>query len=175
MPERCWASPDWSARAVPSWWRRSSAYGARDRGHLWLDGTLIHIRSPFDAVRHGLALVPDDRKGKGLVTNASVAFNLGLTSHNHFSSAARLARARRGAQSRSAHKHCPAWTSRSATLSGGNQQKVVLGKWLLAGARVYLFDEPTRGIDVGAKAEIHHLIGRLARERRRCGGSLVRD
>jgi ribose transport system ATP-binding protein len=49
-----------------------------------------------------------------------------------------------------------------ATLSGGNQQKVVLGKWLLAGARVYLFDEPTRGIDVGAKTEIHNLIGRLA-------------
>src|ERR1051326_3939247 len=50
----------------------------------------------------------------------------------------------------------------AATLSGGNQQKVVLGKWLVAGARVYFFDEPTRGIDVGAKAEIHQLIGRLA-------------
>jgi len=49
-------------------------------------------------------------------------------------------------------------------LSGGNQQKVVLGKWLLAGARVYLFDEPTRGVDVGAKAEIHHLIDRVAAE-----------
>ena len=52
----------------------------------------------------------------------------------------------------------------AGTLSGGNQQKVVLGKWLLAGARVYLFDEPTRGVDVGAKAEIHHLIDRVAAE-----------
>ena len=137
-------------------------YGARDAGHVQLDGRIVNITSPLDAVRHGLALVPDDRKNKGLVTGASVAFNLGLTSHNRMLLQSmdlgdRAERAVRDVRIRLADLDQGA-----GTLSGGNQQKVVLGKWLLADARVYLFDEPTRGIDVGAKTEIHHLIGRLA-------------
>jgi ABC-type sugar transport system ATPase subunit len=67
-------------RAEPSWLRPSSATLERDAGEIRLDGHAVPIRTPLDAVRLGLALVPDDRKGKGLVTNASVAFNLGLTS-----------------------------------------------------------------------------------------------
>ena len=137
-------------------------YRARDAGHVWLDGRCVKIASPFDAVRHGLALVPDDRKRKGLVTNASVEFNLGLTSHKHVLLRSmqlqdRAARTVRDLRIKVADLDQPL-----ETLSGGNQQKVVLGKWLLAGARIYLFDEPTRGIDVGAKTEIHQLIGRLA-------------
>jgi ABC-type sugar transport system ATPase subunit len=139
-------------------------FGTRDRGNLYLDGTQIHIRSPYDAVRHRMALVPDDRKAKGLVANASVEFNLGLTRHDQF-----LLRPRRVRESaehtvRDLRVTLSSLDQPATTLSGGNQQKIVLGKWLLVGARVYFFDEPTRGIDVNAKAEIHNLIGRLARE-----------
>ena len=138
--------------------------GARDAGRTWIDGTIVRIEKPLDAVRHGLAFVPDDRKGKGLVAHAPVAFNLGLT--NHGGVRLRQMRLRDRAQRvvedlriRLASLDQPA-----GTLSGGNQQKVILGKWLLARARVYLFDEPTRGVDVGAKAEIHRIIDSLAAE-----------
>jgi len=137
-------------------------YGARDAGNVQLDGREVSIGSPLDAVRHGLALVPDDRKGKGLVANASVAFNLGLTSHSHVLLRSMRLRERAEQAVRDVRIRLSGLDQPAATLSGGNQQKVVLGKWLLAGARVYLFDEPTRGIDVGAKTEIHQLIARLA-------------
>jgi ribose transport system ATP-binding protein len=127
-----------------------------------LDGRRVKIGSPFDAVRHGLALVPDDRKRKGLVTNASVEFNLGLTSHKHVLLRSMHLRDSAARTVRDLRIKVADLDQPLATLSGGNQQKVVLGKWLLAGARIYLFDEPTRGIDVGAKAEIHQIIGRLA-------------
>ncbi len=139
-------------------------YAPLESGSVRLEGRELKIRSPLDAVRHGLAFVPDDRKAKGLVANASVEFNLGLTSHNRFLTRSMRLRERSGAvvadlRVRLSHLDQPV-----ATLSGGNQQKIVLGKWLLTGARVYFFDEPTRGIDVGAKAEIHNLIARLAAE-----------
>jgi ABC-type sugar transport system ATPase subunit len=139
-------------------------FGPRDRGALYLEGTQIRVRSPFDAVRHGLALVPDDRKAKGLVANASVEFNLGLTSHDRFLLKPRRLRESAGRVVRDLRVTLSSLDQLVTTLSGGNQQKVVLGKWLRVGARVYFLDEPTRGIDVSAKAEIHNLIGRLARE-----------
>ena len=108
--------------------------------------------------------MPDDRKGKGLVTNASVAFNLGLTSHGGMLLRSTQLRDRAEGAVRDMHIRLASLDQPVGTLSGGNQQKVVLGKWLLAGARVFLFDEPTRGVDVGAKAEIHQLIDRLAAE-----------
>jgi len=137
-------------------------YRPRDAGQVWLDGRRVKIASPFDAVRHGLALVPDDRKRKGLVTNASVEFNLGLTSHKHVLLRSMHLRDSAARTVRDLRIKVADLDQPLATLSGGNQQKVVLGKWLLAGARIYLFDEPARGIDVGAKAEIHQIIGRLA-------------
>jgi ABC-type sugar transport system ATPase subunit len=139
-------------------------YGVRDRGALYVEGRPMSIRTPFDAVRHGLAFVPDDRKAKGLVGRASIEFNLGLTSHNRFLLQTRRSRARAEAVVRDLRVRLSSLDQPVATLSGGNQQKIVLGKWLLAGARVYFFDEPTRGIDVSAKAEIHNLISRLAGE-----------
>jgi ABC-type sugar transport system ATPase subunit len=139
-------------------------FAPHDRGALYLDGRPIRIRSPFDAVRNGLALVPDDRKTKGLVANASVAFNLGLTSHHPFLLSPRRLRASAALTVRDLRVTLSSLDQAVTTLSGGNQQKIVLGKWLQAGTRVYFFDEPTRGIDVNAKAEIHNLIGRLARE-----------
>jgi ABC-type sugar transport system ATPase subunit len=139
-------------------------FGPRDRGVLYLEGTQIRVRSPFDAVRCGLALVPDDRKAKGLVANASVEFNLGLTSHDQFLLKPRSLRESAEGIVRDLRVRLSSLDQPVTTLSGGNQQKIVLGKWLRVGARVYFLDEPTRGIDVSAKAEIHNLIGRLARE-----------
>ena len=139
-------------------------FGPRDRGALYLDGKQIRVRSPFDAVRCGLALVPDDRKSKGLVANASVEFNLGLTSHDRFLLKPRSLRESAEGIVRDLRVRLSGLDQPVTTLSGGNQQKIVLGKWLRVGARVYFLDEPTRGIDVSAKAEIHNLIGRLARE-----------
>jgi len=139
-------------------------FGPCDRGALYLDGKQIRVRSPFDAVRCGLALVPDDRKAKGLVANASVGFNLGLTSHDQFLLRPRWLRESAEAIVRDLRVRLSSLDQPVTTLSGGNQQKIVLGKWLRVGARVYFLDEPTRGIDVSAKAEIHNLIGRLARE-----------
>jgi rhamnose transport system ATP-binding protein len=135
-------------------------YRERDAGSIEFNGQVVTIRNPLDAVRLGLALVPDDRKGKGLVTGASIAFNLGLTSHGGV--LLRPMRDRYEGVARDLRIRLASLDQPAGTLSGGNQQKVVLGKWLLAGARVFLFDEPTRGIDVGAKAEIHQLIDRLA-------------
>jgi ribose transport system ATP-binding protein len=139
-------------------------YGVRDRGTLRVEGRPISIRSPFDAVRHGLAFVPDDRKTKGLVGRGSIEFNLSLTSHDRFLLQTCRSRARAEAVVRDLRVRLSSLDQPVTTLSGGNQQKIVLGKWLLAGARVYFFDEPTRGIDVSAKAEIHNLISRLAGE-----------
>ena len=137
-------------------------FGPRDAGSVWLDGRPLKITSPLDAVRHGLALVPDDRKGKGLVTHASVGFNLGLTSHHRVLLSAMRLQDRAEQAVRDVRIRLSGLDQPAGTLSGGNQQKVVLGKWLMAGARVYLFDEPTRGIDIGAKTEIYNIIARLA-------------
>jgi ABC-type sugar transport system ATPase subunit len=139
-------------------------FGTHDRGTVYLDGAPVRIRNPFDAVRHGMALVPDDRKAKGLVANASVEFNLGLTSHDRFLFQPRQLRESAERTVRDLRVTLSSLRQPVITLSGGNQQKIVLGKWLRVGARVYFLDEPTRGIDVHAKSEIHNLIGRLARE-----------
>ena len=137
-------------------------YGPRDSGSVVVEGRAVRIESPLEAIRHGLALVPDDRKGKGLVTGASVEFNLGMTSHSRLLLRSMQLRERAEKTVRDVRIRLAGMDQPVGTLSGGNQQKVVLGKWVMAGARVYFFDEPTRGIDVGAKAEIHHLIASLA-------------
>jgi ribose transport system ATP-binding protein len=116
-----------------------------------------------EAIRNGLALVPDDRKTKGLILGASVLNNIALASgRTRFF-------IRRSQEERAAQHWIGALRIKTAGLSqpvihlsGGTQQKVVLAKWLLAGARVFLLDEPTRGIDVGAKAEIYDMIRTLA-------------
>ena len=139
-------------------------FGPRHAGSIWIDGCKVKIETPFDAVRQGLALVPDDRKGKGLVVHAAVAFNLGLTSHEGARLRPMRLRDRAQKMVEDLRIRLDSLDQAAGTLSGGNQQKVVFGKWLFAGARVYLFDEPTRGVDVGAKAEIHRLIDNLAAE-----------
>lgn len=133
-----------------------------DAGRIWLRERPVQIRSPLDAIRLGMALIPDDRKQKSLIPRAPVLWNLVLPSCRRFllRPGEELARSQTlvsDLRIRAAGLNLPV-----SALSGGNQQKVVLARWLLAQASVFLMDEPTRGIDVGAKAEIYQLIRRLA-------------
>jgi D-xylose transport system ATP-binding protein len=126
------------------------------------------FRDPAEAMAAGLALAGEDRKRSGLVPDASVLENLTLPTLSRFRRGPFLddgARARAsGAQVEALRIRTPSLSARSGDLSGGTQQKVVLGKWLLARPRVFFFDEPTRGIDVASKAEIHDILGRLTGE-----------
>jgi ribose transport system ATP-binding protein len=141
--------------------------GEVESGSVYVDGRPVSIATPIDAVHHGLALVADDRKTKGLVLGGSVRFNIALAASRKF---ARLGlfpdQAREKALSeelvRDLHLKTPNVEQQVMYLSGGGQQKVVLAKWLSADSKVFLLDEPTRGIDVGSKAEIYDLIRRLA-------------
>ena len=126
------------------------------------------FRAPSEAIASGVALVSEDRKRYGLVPGASVLENLTLPTLRSFvrgvllDDDARAEAARRPVEALSIRT--PSLAARVADLSGGTQQKVVIGKWLLAKPRILLLDEPTRGIDVGGKAEIHEIICRLASE-----------
>ena len=124
------------------------------------------FRRPAEAIAAGLALVGEDRKRDGLFPEASVLENLTLPTLARFRRGAVLDDAARARASReqveSLAIKTPSLAARVGQLSGGTQQKVVLGKWLLARPRILLLDEPTRGIDVGSKAEIHGIVGRLA-------------
>jgi ribose transport system ATP-binding protein len=138
----------------------------REAGTIELDGRQLAIRSPRDAIRAGLALLTEDRKSQGLVLAQSVRENFALPNLARFSSLGFL---RRRAERQALARHVEALRIRLASaeqparnLSGGNQQKVVLAKWLERNCEVLLFDEPTRGIDVGAKVEIYRLINDLA-------------
>jgi D-xylose transport system ATP-binding protein len=135
-------------------------------GRLWLDGRPIAIRGPRDAVRAGLALVTEDRKADGFVGVMSVKENMTMASLRAVSRAGGIDRGREsGAAQRyfeSLAVKAPGLDSLLETLSGGNQQKIVLGKWLMTEPRVLILDEPTRGIDVGAKYEIYKIMNELA-------------
>jgi ribose transport system ATP-binding protein len=130
----------------------------------------VQIATPVDAVRHGIALITEDRKGEGLLLPQPIAANVSL---GNLGSVARhgIVDARR--ENALAKKQIDAMRIRTSgpaqpvgELSGGNQQKVVIGRWLARDCKVLLFDEPTRGIDVGAKFDIYGLMGALAREGR---------
>lgn len=134
-----------------------------EHAEVSIDGCAVRLRSPRDAVRHGIALVPDDRKGKGLVPGASLEFNIALAGGRGrwlLRPAADRAAAER--LSRELRIRSAGIAQPVERLSGGNQQKAVLAKWLYAGARIFLLDEPTRGIDVRSKAEIYDVIRSLA-------------
>jgi D-xylose transport system ATP-binding protein len=144
------------------------AWPQRATGSLLLAGRPVHVGSPRDAVRHGIALLTEDRKRYGLVMEMDVAENLTLAALRSLSPTGvtdRRAQLLRAAeQVRALDIRTPTLHTRVQTLSGGNQQKTVLGKWLLTRPLVLLLDEPTRGIDVAAKAEMHGLMDRLAGE-----------
>ena len=134
-------------------------------GEIHVDGKPISIRTPIDAIAAGLAFVPEDRKAQGLVLGLSVGDNLALSALGRLSRFGIVdgARAEHSALSRlrDLSIKAPSIGAEVATLSGGNQQKIVIGKWLELAPRVLLLDEPTRGVDVGAKVEIYRLIEEL--------------
>jgi ABC-type sugar transport system ATPase subunit len=133
-----------------------------DTGRLWVQGTERSMHSPADAIRAGLALVPNDRRAKGLILGASVLTNTVLASHRRFRINSRKEEDAAGRITRELHVRGGGLRTAVGQLSGGNQQKVVLAKWLLTNVKVLLMDEPTRGVDVGVKAEIYAIIRGLA-------------
>ncbi|MDQ0467598.1 sugar ABC transporter ATP-binding protein [Labrys wisconsinensis] len=135
-------------------------------GGLRLEGRPLAVASPRDAIDSGIYLVPEDRKRSGLLLDLSVAENISLPDLASYATATLVSRdAEAGGAERQKQRlgiKTPTVGTAVGTLSGGNQQKVVLAKWLSMKPRVMIFDEPTRGIDVGAKKEIYELMRRLA-------------
>jgi D-xylose transport system ATP-binding protein len=141
------------------------AWGRRTTGEVTLAGAPLPVLPPNEILARGLVLVSEDRRRYGLVLEESIGFNLSLSSLAHLTRGplldAEREHAQNTAQFRDLRVKAPSLESVVGKLSGGNQQKVVLGKALMTRPRVVLLDEPTRGIDVGAKAEIYDLIQRL--------------
>ena len=135
---------------------------------ITIGGARVSVKDPQDAIKAGVALVSEDRKGQGLVLGMDVGSNVTLARLKHFTN---FGFVRSREETAAAEEwvgrlgiKTPGVGTRVSNLSGGNQQKVVLAKWLLTKPRVLLLDEPTKGIDIKGKAEIYHLIEELARE-----------
>jgi ribose transport system ATP-binding protein len=141
-------------------------YRRRDSGRIFLLGAEVRVRSTRDAVRSGIALIPEERKKQGLVLGLSVMDNSALTIFDLHTTLGFIRwpdiAQRVTEMVRSLGIRTPSLRQEVKNLSGGNQQKVVLSKWFVRNCDVYIFDEPTRGIDVGAKAEIYKLMVSLA-------------
>lgn len=146
-----------------------SIFGLRgtNSGTIRVNGTEVRIKSPVEAIRHGIALITDDRKLKGLNLTASVRDNISLVNLKAFSRFGQVIRLKK--ENQTADEEIRKFRIKArdryqsvGTLSGGTQQKVVLSKWLLNDPEIIILDEPTRGIDVGAKAEIYAIISHLA-------------
>jgi ABC-type sugar transport system ATPase subunit len=137
-------------------------------GEVWVEGRPVKLNSPGEAIRAGMGLVPEDRKLQGLFMNMAVRENVVLSAMDKVTAwgFVSFARADRlvGEFVRKLDIRTPSLRQRVRNLSGGNQQKVIIARWLTLKPRVLILDEPTRGIDVGAKAEIHALMNQLAQE-----------
>lgn len=141
----------------------------REAGEIIVHGQKVEVRSPRDAVAAGIGYLSEDRKHYGLALGLDVRANIGMTSLDRFTRA--LGRVDDGALEKTAKDYIARLAIRTPSdrqevrlLSGGNQQKIVIAKWLLRDCDILIFDEPTRGIDVGAKAEIYRLLQGLAAE-----------
>lgn len=139
-----------------------------ESGEIFVNGEQVYIKSPEDAVKCGIGYLSEDRKRYGLILDKSLAVNTTLASLSRFLKKGLI-------DTKHENEAAEAYVERLRTktpnvrvpvgnLSGGNQQKVVIGKWLVRDCDILIFDEPTRGIDVGAKSEIYHLMNELARE-----------
>jgi ABC-type sugar transport system ATPase subunit len=144
------------------------SYGRPLAGKVELDGAPIPIERPSASLRRGLALLANDRKSAGLIPELSVIENATLASLKRFSPWGFLRKAAEREAARSItgllKLRAPSLDAAASSLSGGNQQKVYLGRILLTEPRVLLLDEPTRGVDVGAKGDIYELIRKMARK-----------
>lgn len=149
----------------------SKAIFAADKvesGETVIKGKNAVLNHPQDAINRGIVLVPEERRKEGILVDETIISNLSLPLLKGFS---KFGWVKRNEERRHANDlveklsiKIPSLTSTTGVLSGGNQQKVAIGKWLSTNASVYLFDEPTKGVDVGAKSEIYRLIGKLASE-----------
>jgi D-xylose transport system ATP-binding protein len=144
------------------------AYPGPSEAEVWLNGQKLDTSTPVKAIRNGLAMVPEDRKHHGIVPDLGVGHNMTLTVLNDFVRATRIDQEAELATIRKEIKSVKLKTSSPflpiTGLSGGNQQKAVLSKMLLTKPKILILDEPTRGVDVGAKFEIYQLIFNLAKE-----------
>jgi ribose transport system ATP-binding protein len=143
-------------------------FGLRDpsSGTIMLDGEEVRINSPADAIKRGISLVPEDRKAQGLILGMNCRDNMTLPQVDDMTAGPFVSD---GAEVAIFDQYrdkldirTPGWRQLVGNLSGGNQQKIVIGKWLSMHPEVLIVDEPTRGIDVGSKSEIHNLIRELA-------------
>ena len=135
-------------------------------GTIEVNGKKVSIKSPLDAIKYGIGLVPDERKALGLTMNFDIKKNMTLGSLKKFSNIFMQEKKERAISLENAKRMNLKYSSLDQdvmNLSGGNQQKVVIAKWLIADSEILMFDEPTRGIDIGAKSEIYKLITDLAR------------
>ena len=139
-----------------------------DSGEVYLKGQKVEFKKPVDAIKNGLAYVTEDRKGEGLVLPMSIAHNITLPSMKELSRKIFIKQKeekdRVGKEITDLKVKTTSPNLAVKNLSGGNQQKVVLAKWMLKNPDVIIFDEPTRGIDVGAKAEIYKLMNEFVAE-----------
>ena len=140
----------------------------KDSGKIFINGKEVTINTPEDAVAHGIGYLSEDRKRYGLIVDKSVEENTVISSLNDFVKGIFIDKAKSKEVSQkyveSLKTKTPSVSQLVKKLSGGNQQKVVIAKWLVKNSDILIFDEPTRGIDVGAKSEIYALMERLAKE-----------
>jgi D-xylose transport system ATP-binding protein len=141
------------------------AYNGKSQGRIYLEGREIHIKSPQDAIRHGLGLITEDRKNYGIIPVMSIRKNMSLANLEKISGKIMIDES---SEKSVCHKYVEEMKikissieNRITSLSGGNQQKVIIGRWLMRDPKVLILDEPTRGIDVGAKFEIYNIINQL--------------
>jgi ribose transport system ATP-binding protein len=139
-----------------------------DSGEVWVEGRRMERFDPREAKHRGIGFITEDRQGQGIVPPLSVAENLALASLGRYTSAGFVNRKEQRSRAQKMIEELqirtPSPEQEIRYLSGGNQQKVVIGKWLLADSKVLIMDEPTRGIDVGAKVEIYELMNELTEE-----------
>lgn len=138
-----------------------------EAGEIYVEGKLVHIKSPEEAMSYGIGLVPEDRKLQGVILSRSIKDNITISILKRIS---RFTLINKNKENELIDKYkkdlnikTPSFEQKVGNLSGGNQQKVVLSKWLASDSKVLIFDEPTRGIDVGAKQEIYHLMNQLSK------------
>ena len=145
-------------------------FGMRTRaaGNVIYEGMMMNFASPKDAMNHGFALITEERKANGLFLKADITFNTTIANMNHYKSGLALSHddmVRATAEEiKVMHTKCMGPDDMIANLSGGNQQKVIFGKWLERSPNIFMMDDPTRGIDVGAKYEIYELIINMAKQ-----------
>ena len=144
------------------------SYGEKIKGTLIKDGKEIHLNNVHEAIKNKLAYVTEDRKGNGLILSNSIKFNTTLANLGGVSSSGVINKDKEYAVAveykEKLRTKCPTVEQNVGNLSGGNQQKVLLAKWMFADPDILILDEPTRGIDVGAKYEIYCIMNQLASE-----------